>query len=48
LAPLIRAHQATLEEPLHFVGDGHWTEEGNRFVAETLLHWISENGLLPK
>ena len=48
LAPLIRQHQAEWDEPLHYVGDGHWTIEGNRFVAEILSQWIMDNGLLPE
>jgi hypothetical protein len=48
LTPLIRQHQAELNEPLHYVGDGHWTIEGNRFVAEVLAQWTKDNELLSK
>ncbi len=47
LTPLLANHQKKLTESLHFVGDAHWTEEGNRFVGETLSKWVVETGLIP-
>lgn len=44
-APLIE-HQSSQAAPLHFVGDSHWTGEGNRFVAETLANWLTQSSLL--
>jgi hypothetical protein len=41
-------YYTTQDAPLYFVGDGHWTIEGNRFVAETLMKWLIANDLLPK
>jgi hypothetical protein len=47
LTPLLINHQKNLTESLHFVGDAHWTEEGNRFVGETLSKWVTETDLIP-
>ncbi len=45
--PMIE-RQASQEISLHFVGDSHWTVEGNRFVADTLAQWLAQNNLLPE
>ena len=48
LTPLIVQEQKAQDTLLHFVGDGHWTVEGNRFIAEELTKWMVEQGLVPE
>lgn len=44
--PMIE-YQAGQDIPLHFVGDSHWTVEGNRAVAEILAYWFAQSNLIP-
>jgi len=46
LSPLITGHQINQNKSLYFVGDSHWTIEGNRFVGETLSEWLVQNRLV--
>lgn len=48
LTNLLIEKQRSDNLPLYIYGDGHWTVEGNRFVAEVLSQWLVENNLLPK
>ena len=48
LTPLIAQEQQAQDTLLHFVGDGHWTVAGNRFIAEQLANWVVQNGLVPE
>lgn len=39
-------HLAANHLPLYIVGEGHWTAEGNRVVADLLAEWLRENRLI--
>jgi lysophospholipase L1-like esterase len=45
--PLVNYSQTHQRIPLYITGEGHWTAEGNRVVADVLAEWIKTH-LLPE
>ena len=46
LTPHMIDYQGNHKTPLHFIGDSHWTVEGNRFVGESLSEWLVQSQLV--
>ncbi|MBN1995185.1 MAG: SGNH/GDSL hydrolase family protein [Anaerolineae bacterium] len=44
--PMVDYSAANARVPLYFIGEGHWTVEGNRVAAETLFQWLMKNNFL--
>jgi hypothetical protein len=40
---MIEYSAAKARVPLYFVGEGHWTVEGNRIAGNTLAQWLVVN-----
>lgn len=43
LTPAMIEHLAAHQTPLYFLGEGHWTVEGNRIAAAILAGWLRQN-----
>ena len=47
LLPIFRDHAQDSQPPLHLIHDGHWNPAGERLTGESLVEFLSTQGLVP-
>ena len=47
LLPIFRDHAQDSQPPLHLTHDGHWNPAGERLAGESLVEFLSTQGLVP-